>query len=286
MKNYQRNNKMNNIGRWIVCITIIILSATSYSQPQDGVGKRLNAIGQPIISAVDNLFAQHSEGTLSAVDVYKQSGGYDVFDITREHSQLQQSYQELESFIGQYSSSINEIPNAKNFSQSVINKYKQYQALITKGKTELASGVASENAVNQTINKASTAYIDKAASSNIATDLASLGYPDAMLSLGRFGNPFDSTYATVQCLSSLYESVEVKQNGKMLDVVFGDSGMFGIKPKYTMALTRVTGNVAQFVIQDLINNEVSGATKPQAKLHEFAALVRNCEKRNGIKLIN
>lgn len=129
-------------------------------------------------------------------------------------------------------------------------------------------------------------YISRAKTSTIAQHFNSIGYPDAMLSLGRFGNPFDSTYATVQCLSSLYGAVEVTKSGKLVEINFGESGVFGIKPQYTMKLKLVKDYVTQYVPMDFISHEETASTTGRAKLFNFAGLVRQCEKRNGIKLIN
>lgn len=107
-----------------------------------------------------------------------------------------------------------------------------------------------------------------------------------MLSLGRLGNPFDSTYATVQCLSSLYAVVEVSKSGKKVEINFGDNGVFGIKRQYTMKLKLVKDYVAQYVLMDLISHDETAITTSRGKVLDFVNLVRQCEKRHGIKLIN
>ena len=129
-------------------------------------------------------------------------------------------------------------------------------------------------------------YISRSKTSAVGEQFKSLGYPDAMLSLGRFGNPFNSTYATAQCLSSLYGSVEVTKSEKQVEINFGKSGVFGMKPQYTMKLALVKDYVAQYVPMDLINHEETAISTIRDKFYSFVQLVRNCEKRNGIKLIN
>lgn len=248
--------------------------------------QKFNHISRQIISTVDSIIASNNTGDLNAVSIYKQSGGYDLFDITREHSELKKQYQAFELFVDKYSTVFDNSPNVDIPAQLVIDKYQQYKALIHKGEIEHNTERDNLTRKKQATANASAAYLKNIKTLGVAAQFSAIGYPDAMLSLGRLGNPFDSTYATVQCLSSLYAAVEVSKSGKQVEINFGDNGVFGIKPQYTMKLKLVKDYVAQYVLMDLISHDESASTTSRGKVLHFVSLVRQCEKRNGIKLIN
>jgi hypothetical protein len=127
-------------------------------------------------------------------------------------------------------------------------------------------------------------YINNYQNSTIANKLNQLGYSDAMFSLGGLGNPLKSTYATIGCVSSLFNVVDVETQNGIVNVSFGDKGFFGLVPKLSMQLVLVSGFNLQYVIHDLINHEDPKVTTSVGKIIQLANLIDQCETANNISL--
>lgn len=237
-----------------------------------------------VIQTVDPILNQHQSGKLVLREAVANHNwrAPELFELEQLLEPIIKSHQMLlnrgmdKAMLSAITPGLTQVIDARN-------KYQElHEAIqIAKEENSKAELVAIEKDKRLTVQ-----YISRSKTSTIAQQFNSIGYPDAMLSLGRFGNPLDSTYATVQCLSSLYGAVEVTKSGKLVEINFGESGAFGIKPQYTMKLKLVKDYATQYVPMDFISHEETASTTGRAKIFNFADLVRQCEKRNGIKLIN
>lgn len=237
-----------------------------------------------VIQAVDPILNQHQSGKLVLREAVANHNwrAPELFELEQLLEPVIKSHQMLLNR-GMNDKVLSDIAPTLAQAVDARDKYQLLHQAIQVAKEENSKAELAEIDKKQQLTEQ---YISRSKASTIAEQFNSIGYSDAMLSLGRFGNPFDSTYATVQCLSSLYSAVEVVKSGKQVEINFGESGVFGIKSQYTMKLQLVRDYVTQYVPMDFISHEDTASTTGRGKVLHFANLVRQCEKRNGIKLIN
>ncbi len=129
-------------------------------------------------------------------------------------------------------------------------------------------------------------YAIAAQSSEAAQSLQDLGYPDAMFSFGQYGNPIDSTYAVVHCLSSHFGGHEVAKNGKAIDISFGEKGLFSIDTQYVLRLSFVTAyGTQQYVIVDTAEPNNPANQDGMSKIIGLAQNIKSCGSSHGVRLI-
>ncbi|MCG7566612.1 hypothetical protein MHM95_09945 [Pseudoalteromonas sp. CnMc7-15] len=130
-------------------------------------------------------------------------------------------------------------------------------------------------------------YAVAAQSSEAAQSLRDLGYPDAMFSFGQYGNPIDSTYAVVHCLSSHFGGHEVEKNGKAIEISFGKKGLFSLDTQYVLRLSFVTAyGTQQYVIVDTAEPNNPATQDGMSKIIGLAQRIKSCGSSSGISLIN
>ncbi len=165
---------------------------------------------------------------------------------------------------------------------------KKYEDIMIKAKkVELKKKKEREAAVKRKEDN-SKKYISNSVESNLANHLNSLGYSDAVLTFGRFGNYVGSTYAGIMCIGTLYKgsSYKLKENENNFVLTFGNNSLLNFEPEVSLDLSLMRANALQYQINDIIIHKERAKNTDIGKLQLLIDLISTCEKKNDIWLMD
>jgi hypothetical protein len=279
-------NIFKRVSRVSICCLFLFISFLSVSVMAEQLNKRQSAyikLASDTFTRLDQTIKQLESGAITVGDIYKKSGLFDKGAIW-DGEDIATNFYELKEMADTYPSDLSLLikGNEQVVSlASITALFTQYEPLPMQGKVNLP---LEKKQKAQQVSR----FIALAMSNEIAKKLNELGYKDAMLSFGKFGNPANSTYAVLHCFSQGNDTSEfnVKEKDNVLSVSFGKKmdDIFFI-PKETIKLSLAQHYVEQYIIVDYVVHKSKKVLTAFAKLGAIYQRIKSCEKQFKIKLI-
>lgn len=276
-------NKFKSLSRVLLCCLCLFISFLSVNTMAEQLNKRQSAyikLASDTFTRLDQTLKQLGAGAITVGDIYKKSGLFDRGAIW-DGEDIATNFYKLKEMADTYPSDLSLLikgnEQVASFA-SITALFTQYEPLPEQGKINLPLE-----------KKQASRFITQAQSNIIAKKLNDLGYTDAMLSFGKFGNPANSTYTVLHCFSQGKNTSEfnVKEKDNVLSVSFGKKvdDIFFI-PKETLKLSLAQHYVEQYIIVDYVVHKSKKVLTPFAKLGEIYQRIKSCEKQFKIKLVH
>jgi len=158
-----------------------------------------------------------------------------------------------------------------------------YTSLYKQLEQESAYLRAKEKEHKQLVALTTKEYLSRSQNSKIARELNQLGYTDQILSFGKMGIPYRSTYSTLGCLGTLYSDINISQEGKSLTISYGEKGLFSFSPQYSIGLVLIHHGIQQYAITALEKHDLPAQTDMQKWTDLFMQLAQ-CQEGLNIDL--
>ncbi|TMP42122.1 hypothetical protein CWB80_19420 [Pseudoalteromonas sp. S1650] len=170
-----------------------------------------------------------------------------------------------------------------NLSNRSTEIYKSYLSLYSKLQKKSSELIKQEQVYSELIKTQTKEYLANTPNSSLAKELNRLGYMDQIFTFGFMGSPYKSTYASLTCLETLYEDVEILKEDKALKITYGKKGFLSITPQYTIKIVLMQNVIPQFTIISLEKHDLSVQTNMDKWLFFFSQL-HTCQQELNIDL--